>query len=104
MGAQRPRLRAVRRLEHRPFGAGHQELEVQPEELRLPAGRARLAQRAVRRPRPGHRCHRRPRLGRCLPPAQPHRRGLHLVEQPRRRPRQQCRLAHRLPVHHPGPA
>lgn len=49
-------------------------------------------------------CRRLPRLGRCLSPAQPHRRGLHLVEQPRRRPRQQCRLAHRLPVHHPGPA
>jgi exodeoxyribonuclease-3 len=71
---------------------------------RTPAAcrRARLAQRAVRRPRPGHRCRRRPWVGRCLPPAQPHRRGLHLVEQPRRRPCQQCRLAHRLPVHHPG--
>ncbi len=38
VGAQRPRLRVVRRLEHRAFGAGHQELEVQPEEFRLPAG------------------------------------------------------------------
>ena len=46
---QRPRLRAVRRLEHRALGARYQELEIQPEELRLPAGRARLAQRPVRR-------------------------------------------------------
>lgn len=59
VGAQRPRLRAVWRLEHRAFGAGHQELEVQPEEFRLPAGGARLAQRPLRRPRPDHRCHRR---------------------------------------------
>ena len=51
--AQRPRLRAVRRLEHRAQRARHQELEVEPEELRLPAARARLAQRPVRRDRRG---------------------------------------------------
>ena len=28
MARQRPRLRAVRRLEHRALGAGHQELEI----------------------------------------------------------------------------
>ena len=46
-----PRLRAVRRLEHRAQPARHQELDQQPEELRLPAARARLAQRAVSGPR-----------------------------------------------------
>ena len=45
MARQRPRLRAVRRLEHRALAPGHQELDQQPEELRLPAARARLAQR-----------------------------------------------------------
>ena len=35
--AQRPRLRAVRRLEHRPQRARHPQLEIQPEEFRLPA-------------------------------------------------------------------
>ena len=47
VAAQRPRLRAVRRLEHRAQPTGHPQLEVEPEELRLPAARARLAQRAV---------------------------------------------------------
>ena len=41
---------------------------------------------------------RRRRLGRRLPRAARRRPGLHLVEQPRRRARQQRRLAHRLPV------
>ena len=73
--------------------AGHPELEIQPEELRLPAARARLAQRPVRRRRRWQ-----PRLGRRLPRAACRRPGLHLVEQPRRGARQQRRLAHRLPV------
>jgi PAT family beta-lactamase induction signal transducer AmpG len=51
VAGQRPRLRAVRRLEHRAQRAGHQELEIQPEEFRLPAARAGVAQRACRRGR-----------------------------------------------------
>ena len=86
--AQRSRLRAVRRLEHRPQRARHPQLEIQPEEFRLPAARARLAQRPVRRRR---------RLGRRVPRAARRRPGLHLVEQPRRGARQERRLAHRLP-------
>ncbi|CEH78229.1 conserved hypothetical protein [Xanthomonas citri pv. citri] len=104
MAGQWPPVRAVRRLEHRAHGAGHQELEIQPEEFRLPAARARLAQRPVRRR--ARRCQRRrrPRLGRQLPRAASAGPGLHLVEQSRRGARQQCGLAHRLPTGHPRPA
>src|SRR5581483_6664051 len=92
---QRPRLRGLRRLEHRPPQHRPEELAQQPEELRLPAARARLARHPVRRGR----------LGRRLPLAAPgcRRRGLHLVEQPRQRLRQQRGMAHRLPHHHPRP-
>src|SRR5690606_28476947 len=88
----------------RPQPPGHPQLDLQPEELRLPARGARLAQRPVRRPRGGGRRGRRPRLGRRLPRAASGRPGLHLVEQPRRGARQQRRLAHRLPVRDPGSA
>src|SRR5690606_24277661 len=92
VAGQRPRLRALRRLEHRPQRARHPQLEVEPEELRLPAARARVAQRPVLR---------HPRLGGYVPRAEPRGPGLHLVEQPRRRARQGRRLAHRLPVRDP---
>ena len=60
----------------------------QPEEFRLPAARARLAQRADRRhPRRRLAVRRRPRLARRLPRAQARWiRRIHLVEQSRRRP------------------
>ena len=44
---KRPRLRDLRRLEHRAHEERHQELDVQPEELRLPARGARVAGPAV---------------------------------------------------------
>ena len=74
-GAQAPaaRLRAVRRLEHRPQGDRPEELALQPEELRLPAGGARLARRAVRRRGLRRRL---PRGGRAARP-------VHLVVEPR---------------------
>src|SRR4249919_507173 len=91
LAAQRPRLRALRRLEHRAQRAGHQELEVEPEELRLPAARARLVEWPVRREE---------RLGRRVSRAARRRPGLHLVEQSRRGPCEGRGLAHRLPVLH----
>src|SRR5690606_17419763 len=77
---------------------------LQPEELRLPAAGARLAQRHDR-PGRGQRWHPAAarRLGRRLPRAASAGRGLHLVEQPRRGARQQRGLADRLPVRDPGP-
>src|SRR5690606_1943131 len=104
VAGQRARLRAVRGLEHRAQRARHPQLEVQPEELRLPAAGARLAQRHDRRRRRQRRhaaagC--RAGLGRRLPRAASARPGLHLVEQPRRGARQQRGMAHRLPVGHP---
>src|SRR5690606_27292897 len=92
VAAQRPRLRPVRRLEHRPQRHGHPQLEGQPEELRLPARGTRLAQCAVRG---------RGRLGGHLPGVASGRRGLHLVEPAGRGARQERRLAHRLPVSDP---
>src|SRR5690606_1670733 len=89
MAGQRPRLRSVRGLEHRPQRARYPQLEVQPEELRLPAARARVAERHLLRHR---------RLGRRLSLAAPRGPGLHLVEQPRRRAREERGLADRLPV------
>ena len=56
---KRPRNRHLRRLEHRPQGNRPEELEIQPEKLRLPARGARLDDAPVRRTR----------LGRRLPPA-----------------------------------
>ena len=51
----RPRNRHLRRLEHRAQGNRPQELEIQPEELRLPARGARLDDARVRRTRLGRR-------------------------------------------------
>src|SRR5690349_14322132 len=89
MGRQRPRLRDLRRLEHRASRDRPEELARQPQELRLPAARARLARPGARQRRVG---------GRLPTPAS--RRGravVHLVEQPRRGVGQERRLAHRLP-------
>ena len=44
--AKRPRVHPVRRLEHRAPADRPAELARQPEELRLPAGRARVARRS----------------------------------------------------------
>src|SRR5699024_3179905 len=93
-GARRPgRLR--RRgwgCEHRAHRTGHQELEGKPEELRVPAGRARL---------PGS-LDRGPGLGGPGPVLRRGSRGpLHLVVLPRQGLRQRRRMAHRLPVRYP---
>lgn len=69
-----------------------------------PAAGAGLAQRSVRRPAGRGRCQQRARLGGQLPRAASAGRGLHLVEQPRRCPRQQRGMAHRLPTGHPRAA
>ena len=97
MARQRPRLRAVRRLEHRALA--HWTSGTGPPTRRTPAacppnatGSTQIA---------ACRWHaRRTRLGRCLPRAAPGRPGLHLVEQSRRRARQQRGMAHRLPDRH----
>src|SRR5574340_926808 len=68
------------------------QLEIQPEEFRLPAGGARLADAGFRRGG----------LHGRVPQAVPgrHRRGLYLVEQPRPGLGQERGLAHRLPCRH----
>ena len=71
--AQAAQLHPVRRLEHRAQGNRPAQLEVEPEELGLPAGRARLARRTVRRRR----------LRRRVPRGQRRTRPVHLVVQPR---------------------
>ena len=58
---ERPRSHPVRRLEHRAPADRPEELAQQPEELRLPAGRARVAHARVRRAR----------LRRRVPPRRP---------------------------------
>ena len=87
LAEQRPRLCDLRRLEHRAHQERHQELELQPEEFRLPARGARVAGPAVPAAR----------LGRQLPCDQARGGGIHLVVQPWPGARQQRGLAHRLP-------
>ena len=65
----------VRRLEHRAPADRPQELAQQPEELRLPARGARMADARVRRAR----------LRRRVPQRRPAARAVHVVVEPRRR-------------------
>ena len=94
VAGQRARLHDLRRLEHRAQREGHQELEVQPEELRLPARGTRLDERTDREAR----------LGRQLPHPEAGHRGIHLVVQSRPGAGEQRRLAHRLPAGYSGAA
>ena len=77
----------VRRLEHRAPADRPQELAQQPEELRLPAGGARVADARVRRAR----------LRRRVPPRRSAARAVHVVVEPRAGVGEERRLAHRLP-------
>src|SRR5262245_11563029 len=88
----RPRLRPLRRRQHRPQGDRPPELEVEPEELRLPARGARLARPRVRGAQVGGR----------LPRDRPAARPVHLVVEPRPGAREERRLAHRLPDREPA--
>jgi hypothetical protein len=85
--AAAPRLRPVRRLEHRAQADRPEELEIEPEELRLPARGARLA-----RPNCSATSATSTRSARST-----RARPVHLVVQPRPGLGQERRLAHRLP-------
>ena len=87
LARRRPRNRAVRRLEHRAQGNRPQELARQPEELGLPARRARVADARLRRAR----------LGRHVPLRRLPARPVHVVVEPRPGVGEERRVAHRLP-------
>ena len=92
--APQARLHPVRRLEHRAQADRPAQLEIEPEELRLPARGARVARRALRRRA----------VRRRVPRGQRGARPLHVVVEPRRGVGQERRLAHRLPGAQPAPA